>query len=428
MDLAGVGGPVAPARRLSVRQGNSDYHLFQYFDPAYVDLRPADAEGPTDLILFPCSLSLDIIDAPDPFPTHCWDAVARGESRIVFDASGEGKPHDAVTTERLHDLLRQRGAPLDRAVYLTQDRRYAPDYAEYCAVQGIGRRMQVINYDFWIRKFLSSVEAKGEKILAKRLRNFHRRADSRDRRFMALAFTPRPTKALFLLKLLEEGRWDQGYISFGGFEQLAKHRRKTVPQFEKDLRGLAGFQDLAEAALEWMPALQAKGTLTFGEKADQPHEAFVKRLSQDTTLGEYDTSWFSVILETEMLDRPCRITEKPLKALCNLHPTIILGNPGSLSSLRAMGFASFGGMLDERYDEECNPRRRFDMVWTEVQRLCGMEEADLIRLERAIEETLVFNAEWGLTKLPAIWRDEVDVRLLNAITTPGLDTDVVSRG
>ncbi len=428
MSLGEVSELGAPVRRLSIRQGDFGYHLFQHFDPAYVDLRPADAEGPTDLILLPCNRSLDIIDAPDPFPAHVWDDAVRGDARIVFDASGEGKPHDAATAERLHDLLRRRGAALDRAVYLTQDRQYAADYADYCAAQGIGRRMQVVNYDYWIRKFLGSVEAHGEKLLAKRLKTFRRRPRRRDRRFMALAFTPRPAKVLFLLKLLKAGCWDQGFISFGGFEQLARHRGRTVWHFEKDVRALQGFEDLAEDLLEWMPALQAKGVVTFGEPADRPYEFFLKRLSQDTALGEYDASWFSVIPETEMLDRPCRITEKPLKALCNLHATIILGNPGSLSFLRDLGFVTFGGLFDERYDEENDPRRRFDMVWTEVERLCRMDEADLDRLEGAIEETLIFNARWGLTKLPAIWRREVDARLLKAIMTPGLDVDVASGG
>ncbi len=425
MTLVGVSEPGAAVRRLSIRQGNSDYHLFQHFDPAYVDLRPADVDGCTDLIVLPCNRSLDIIDEPDPFPAERWDDAA---TRIVFDASGEGKPHDPGTTERLHALLRRRGAPLDRAVYLTQDRHYASDYAAYCAAQGIGPRMQVVNYDYWIRRFLSTIEVEGEKLLAKRLRNFHRRPRRRDRRFMALAFTPRPTKVLFLLRLLKNERWDQGYISFGGFEQLAKHRGRQVWHFEKDVRALQGFEDLAEDVLKGMPALQSKGLMTFGEPADRPYEFFLKRLPQDMALVEYDASWFSVILETEMLDRPCRITEKPLKAMCNLHPAIILGNPGSLSLLRDLGFATFDGLFDERYDEEDDPRRRFDMVWTEVERLCGMDEADLDRLEAAMEETLVFNARWGLTKLPTIWRRDVDARLLNAITTPGPDVDVVSRG
>ena len=417
--------PRPPASPVSIRLGNDGYHLFRHFAPALMTLRPIDAEGRTDLIVFACNKPLDAAEGPDRLPAHAWDDAARGGTRIVFDASGEGKPHDPATSEQMHGLLARRGVPFDHAVYLTQDRQYGADYAAWCAAQGIGRRIKVINYDYWIRHLMRSVEDQGERIFAKRARIFRRRPRRRDRRFLALTYTPRPTKVLFLLQLLRSGRWDDGFVSFGGFEQLARHRNRLVAHFEKDLRALAGFEDLAAKLLPWMPELQGKGEVAFGAAPDRSLGQFLKRLPQDATLDEYNRSWFSVITETEMLNRPCRITEKPLKAMLNFHPAIILGNPGSLPFLRNLGFSTFEGFFDERYDEEPDARRRYKMVWREVDRLCRMDEAELDRLEGALAETLTFNASWGLTRLPAIWRDEVDARLLDAALTPGPDVDVV---
>jgi hypothetical protein len=45
-----------------------------------------------------------------------------------------------------------------------------------------------------------------------------------------------------------------------------------------------------------------------------------------------------------------------------------------------------------------------------------MDESDLARAAAAVSEKVVFNAEWGLTRLPQIYRDEVDEALTAALT------------
>ena len=327
--------------QISIRLGGDGYHLFSAFDPGSVSLRPAGAEGHTDLILFACNRSFDVAEAPDLLPAQAWDDAANGSTRVVFDVSGEGKPHDPATTERLHGLLARHGVAFDHAAYLTQDRGYGADYADYCAAQGVGRRMRVLNFDYWIRELLLSLEGYGERLFARRLKEFRRRPRRRERRFMALCFTPRPTKVLLLLRLLQSGLWDQAFVSFGGFDLLAKHQRRTAAQFAKDIWELKGFEALAQELMPWMPQLQDKGAVALGRPADRPYDYFLKRLPRDAPLGEYNRSWFSVVAETEMLGRPCRTTEKPLKAMLNFHPAIILGNPQSLSLIRDLGFATF---------------------------------------------------------------------------------------
>ncbi len=85
-------------------------------------------------------------------------------------------------------------------------------------------------------------------------------------------------------------------------------------------------------------------------------------------LTEYAESWFSVVTETEMRPRPSRITEKVLKPLVNFHPMILFGNPGSLRMVRDYGFVTFENVIDESYDDEPDPRRRFDKAYLELER------------------------------------------------------------
>ena len=72
-------------------------------------------------------------------------------------------------------------------------------------------------------------------------------------------------------------------------------------------------------------------------------------------------------------------------------------------------------MFDERYDEELDPRRRFDMVYDEVRRLCAMDEAQMARTSAALSEIVTFNACWGLTELPRRFNETVLADLIDEL-------------
>jgi hypothetical protein len=116
-----------------------------------------------------------------------------------------------------------------------------------------------------------------------------------------------------------------------------------------------------------------------------------------------------------MTHLPMRITEKPLKPLVNLHPFVALGNPGSLAQLRSFGFQTFGSVIDESYDDEPIPRRRFDRAYAQVRRLCSLDEADLRAAELRLSDVLVGNARHGLVEMPKIYRDTLNRALIDKI-------------
>jgi hypothetical protein len=116
-----------------------------------------------------------------------------------------------------------------------------------------------------------------------------------------------------------------------------------------------------------------------------------------------------------MLARPQRITEKILKPLVNFHPLVLFGNPGSLQRVKEYGFVTFDDVVDESYDEEADPRRRFDMAYAELVRLCKLDDEALRDLERRTSDRLIFNARWGLTRFPGIYRAQRDSSLVNEI-------------
>jgi hypothetical protein len=106
-----------------------------------------------------------------------------------------------------------------------------------------------------------------------------------------------------------------------------------------------------------------------------------------------------------------------VKPLVNFHPLVVLGNPEALKMIRSYGFVTFDEIVNEGYDDEWDPRRRFERVYAEVTRLCAMAEGDLRRLEQQITEKLIFNARWGLTRFPSVYREQRDNALVNDLLT-----------
>ena len=393
----------APLKAFVAIPGKS---LFARLADRRVRTYPADWPGEIepDLVILPCS-QISRFDADAiRMPGSTARRLREGRAFVVFDASLEGLPHAEAWARRMLEVLARLGVDPRRAVYVTQDRGWRTEHRAWCAAHG-ETPLSVLEYDYWIGRFFAGVAQGGEALFEARLARFRQRPAHRSRRFTSLNWTLRPAKGLFLLSLLRDDLWDQGWISLGGFEHLRQARNKSLPQFAKAMRRTAGFTDLAVELEPCLSRLDALGQVSLGAPDSGQEDP---NLTGDAGLDAYADSWFSVVTESEMLDRFSRVTEKPFKALVNFHPLILLASPGALAFIRSLGFQSFGELFDERYDEEPDPRRRFDMVYAEVRRLCAAPEAELSSVEAALAETLAFNARWGLTRMPEIWRARVE--------------------
>ena len=375
---------------------------------------PDQGRRGNEITLLPASLNFDFVAGFEDIPDWAWEPARQGDGKVVFDASLEGHPHDTERTRQLHGVLQRAGVSTTQAVYITQDRGYAAAYRRHCAEAGEGPPMKVIVYDYWIRQVLRRHERTGAATFEARRQAYAARPRRRGRRFLSLNNTLRPTKTLFLLRLIRDGLWSQGAISVGGVQALRAAKGLSDREMNRSLFGVRGFQDLKRELRPLLPQLEAMGQVRF--LAPEPDRA--PSTVGDEPLAEYADTWFSVVTETEMRDWPNRITEKPLKPLLNFHPFVMFGNAGALGLLRDYGFETYPGLFEEAYDEEPDPRRRFERVYREVQRLCAMDEAALDRLDRAAEDAVIRNAHHGLVHLPWRFRDEIDPRLVRDILAP----------
>ena len=357
---------------------------------------------------------MDFAERAHGVPESVWRRAREGKTTIVLDSSNEGFEWWGGHSQAMHDFLSNRGVDPDFAVHLTQDRQYRSSYQAWCVREGL-TPMRVVVFDAYFSRTLQGFVGRGRPVFEQRLESFQSRPSHRSRRFLSLNHSPRPTKMLFLLRLIRDGLWDQGWVSFGGFTTEGGVAKLSMASLVEQLGRFNRFRDEADSLLPYVERLQAMGPVRFGVEGPDDGALQRKLALQAEELPQYADSWFTVVTETEMSPRLHRITEKPLKPLLNLHPFLILGSAGSLALLRGYGFETCSDIFDARYDEELNPRRRFDMVYEQVVRLCAMDETEMARLTEKVSEILAFNACWGLTELPRRFSETVAAELIEQL-------------
>ena len=404
---------VSVRRPLNVVKASEGKTFFALFDSKVAVCRETFDVAP-DVMVFPCAKIKQVLPAPESLPREAWQRVADGRCLVAFDASTDGNIHTPGASGRLHDYLAAADVAPDQAVYITQDRSWPEHYGAHARRFGL-RQMHVAHYDYFLRAFFKDFERDGEAVYAKREHLFRNRPQTRSRRYICLNLSPRAAKVLLLARLMQHGVFEDGHISFGGFDEK-KHSRAVSLKVMLNLIGdLPGFGRIAGDLLPYVYEMTRLEPILLGEPKRVPGQpAHVKKQAADKQFDEYSDSFFTVVTETELNSR--RISEKALKSLVNFQPSILLGNPGSVEFTRTLGFKSFDGYVDEAYDRELDHARRFEMVCDETLRLCGLPHAELWRLEQAWAEVLAYNARFGLCSLPAIYRDQIDVALVDQLS------------
>ena len=85
------------------------------------------------------------------------------------------------------------------------------------------------------------------------------------------------------------------------------------------------------------------------------------------------------------------MSEKIYKPLTNFHPFLYMSNSGTLEVLKELGFKTFHPFIDESYDKEPDNLKRFNMIMSELKRLCSMKISELHNLYWQLSDILIHN-------------------------------------
>ena len=104
-------------------------------------------------------------------------------------------------------------------------------------------------------------------------------------------------------------------------------------------------------------------------------------------------------------------TEKALKPLLQLRAIVMLGSPGTLAFLRSLGFASFGSVVDERYDSILGGHARLEAAVAEMERLVKLPPEAWAN--EALIAALIHNQRWFFC--PGGFHDSLATRAVQAV-------------
>ena len=80
----------------------------------------------------------------------------------------------------------------------------------------------------------------------------------------------------------------------------------------------------------------------------------------------YENSWYSIVAETNPM-QTAFLTEKIGKAIYGQRVFVLFGGHRALAQLRAQGYRTFEGLIDESYDEIVDDHKRWTCAWQAVE-------------------------------------------------------------
>ena len=178
----------------------------------------------------------------------------------------------------------------------------------------------------------------------------------RDHRFLALNRTHKPWRALVMSDLVCSGLLNASLWSYNTEITVADSADVDNIRYTYELEGSP--DTLYEDAIDESRRIDLVKQRTDKFIQDGPYhcDSLDAAAHNDHTLDTaelFDNSYCSIVLETHFDaggSGGAFLTEKTFKCLKHGHPFVLVGCPGSLATLRRLGYRTFDHALDNSYD------------------------------------------------------------------------------
>ena len=215
-------------------------------------------------------------------------------------------------------------------IYTTGNLLAGNQYIKWADENNINNRLNVIPYAHFEKDV--AIISENTKLKSKFAGDIKYKQTRNIKLFNCLNKRARPHRMWFYSLLVQADLIEQGLISMNKFNQ-----RDTF------LEGIPLSDDQVSQANQSLPSL-----IYTENNIEHPDSYYINRIRKDVCLD----SWVSVVSEALLADGETTVflSEKTFKPIAAMHPFIILGNRGSLSKLRELGYKTFDGFIDETYD------------------------------------------------------------------------------
>jgi len=122
-------------------------------------------------------------------------------------------------------------------------------------------------------------------------------------------------------------------------------------------------------------------------------------LSQVIPINIYNQTAYTLVTETNGLNYFNFYTEKIVKPILARRLFVVVAGQHYLRNLRAMGFKTFGGIIDETYDTVEDSTTRWNLALEQVKLLCERPQAEILAaIELIVEHNRqrMLEPEWQL--------------------------------
>jgi hypothetical protein len=295
------------------------------------------------------------------------ERMRRGKALLLIDQTLEGYQTNWLW-EFFHSNFAVHDLPPESVIYITGNLKAEEDYQMWCAKHLIPRKLKVISYSHFekdICKVAQDMLLNGnfkEKIDYKSLHNI--------KTYNCLQKRTRAHRSWFYLYLFKAGLLGQGLVSSNDYNG-------HIP----DIEGQSIPKELLIEGAKLLPL-----TINDTPNNDRDDQHYIRRILDQVCLD----TWVSVVSEASFADsdNTIFISEKMFKPIACMHPFIVVGNKGSLTKLKEMGYKTFEGFIDESYDQ-LPTFERFDAIIESIKKIDAIE--DKMAWYKSMEDILTHN-------------------------------------
>jgi hypothetical protein len=117
-------------------------------------------------------------------------------------------------------------------------------------------------------------------------------------------------------------------------------------------------------------------------------------MSQIVPIKIYNQTYYSLVAETNAVNKFNFYTEKIVKPILARRLFIVIAGQNYLKNLRSFGFKTFSNVIDESYDEEYDDESRWNMALSQLKYLCNQDPQSIMN---SISEIVKHNQKLMLT-------------------------------
>ena len=238
-------------------------------------------------------------------------------------------------------------------VYVTGNLIANDQYQMWAKDRVKGSKLKIIPYAHFERDIQMNAENEGIMPTFESNRQYKRSKIIKT--YNCLNKRPRTHRNWFYIELFKQNMLEYGLVSMNDY---GTHVSRLEDKFVDTV--------LMKEARKQLPLLVYNQSNS--EKSDL---YYINRITDQVFLD----TWVTVISEASFADsdETIFISEKTFKPIACMHPFIILGNRGSLSKLRDMGYKTFDGFIDESYDN-MTTLDRMSAIIREVKRIHSIKD------------------------------------------------------